>query len=130
MGMFGTLGNIGVLYGGKATFVYYLDHPASEVDIILSDDRGRVVYRETGTKFAGRNEMIWNGKNNVGEEMPSGAYRITVRARNAEGAEVPASTYSTGTMTLDGNEGFAGLAFGNVTVPLNRVLRVREPSNV
>lgn len=124
MSMFGALGNIGVLYEGKATFVYYLDHSASRVDVIISDDGGRIVYRETGTKFAGRNEMVWDGKNNVGQALPDGTYRITVKAMNEEGEKIASNTYSTGRMTVD------GLAFGNITVPLNRALAISEPVNV
>lgn len=126
MSMFGTLGNIGLLYEGKAVFVYYLDNDA-RVSVIISDDQGRVVYRETGTKLAGRNEMHWNGHNNVGQQMPNGAYRITVKAVDDEGHAVAAKTYSAGKVKHFGEQG-AGLSFGKITVPLNRVLAMREPT--
>jgi flagellar basal-body rod modification protein FlgD len=123
MSMFGTLGNIGVLYSGKATFVYYLDHNAPQVEIAITDDHGRIVYRESGTKFAGRNEMIWNGKNNVGESMPEGTYRITVRATDEVGLPVAAKTYTTGKVTS--LPGGVGLTFGKIVVPLDRVLALQ-----
>jgi flagellar basal-body rod modification protein FlgD len=129
MSMFGALGNVGVLYAGKATFVYYLDYNAPQVDILISDDQGRIVYRETGMKFAGRNEVIWNGKNNVGQIMPDGTYRITVKARDEEGHDIASKTYTTGRLTPAAHGGSAGLSFGKIIVPLDRVLALREPMN-
>ncbi len=127
---FGSVGSIGVLSHGEAHFVYCLERAAAMVSISISNRSGEVVYRGFGTKFAGYNEMTWNGQNNQGEIMPDGAYRITVKARDIMGGPILSKTYTTGRMTtLAAKGGTTGLMFGDVVMPISQVLAIQEPHN-
>jgi flagellar basal-body rod modification protein FlgD len=121
-----TTGNQGVLLDGSAEFVYNLDNDADSVAITIADAQGNTVLNASGTKVAGRNEVVWDGKDNSGKQLPDGTYTITVVAKDAAGADIKATTSTVGVVTsIDSKDGTPTLMLGDVAVGLDKVLSVR-----
>lgn len=127
-----TDGNQGVLQNGQASFVYNLDKDADTVDIAISDSTGKQVLKASGTKVAGRNEVLWDGKDSDGNQLPDGTYTIAVTAKDPAGADITATTSTVGVVTsVDSQaDGTTVLTMGDVTVGLDKVKSVRDPMQV
>jgi flagellar basal-body rod modification protein FlgD len=122
-----TPGNAGALENGEALFSYYLADEATTLDIKIKDSTGNVVYTGEGTKLQGRNEFVWDGKNNEGEDMPTGTYTIEVKAQDASQNDIVSQTFTSGIVTsIDSVGGVVYLSFGDISVPLTSVVSVRQ----
>lgn len=121
-------GNYTDLRDGQAIAVYNLaDDTATNVTVTISDMDGNLVREMDGTKLAGRNQIIWDGKNNAGETMKEGTYTIAVKAKDAAGDEVKSATSSAGRVSsVETVDGVANIAMGDILVPLSEVISVRE----
>ena len=70
---------------GNARINYELNNSASEVEIIIRNESGTEVRRETLESIAsGDQEWTWDGKNNNGERMGEGNYTVEIKASNGE----------------------------------------------
>jgi len=120
-------GNYISLQSGRAIGVYSLEAEADSVKISVSDRDGNIVYQGDGTKLAGRNEWVWDGKRNNGLQAEDGTYAISVTAKDIAGKEVGSSTSSSGRVTsLETIEGINYLAMGDILVTMDKVLSVKE----
>lgn len=121
-----TTGNQGALLNGSAEFVYNLESEADNVDITIEDSAGNTVLNAGGTKVAGRNEVVWDGRDNSGNQLPDGAYTIKVVAKNAAGEDIKVTTSTVGVVTsVDSKDGTPTLMLGDIPVGLDKVLSVR-----
>lgn len=118
-------GDVGALQDGEGLFAYYLEREAGTVNITIKDEAGNVVYQGEGNKKAGRNEFVWDGKNNNGEDMPAGTYKFEISAKDASNNDITSKTYVTGVVTsVDSAGGVVYLTFGDISVPLTSVVSV------
>jgi len=77
------LGNRPNPFNPGTTIAFALPEP-SAVELAIYDARGRLVIRlVAGERPAGRHEIVWNGQDGRGRDMPSGAYlcRLTTAKR-------------------------------------------------
>lgn len=72
------LGDVMPLDNGVAKATYTLNKNVQECTIVVKDADGNVVYSVAGDKAAGAHDFVWDGKNNAGEQLPDGAYQITI----------------------------------------------------
>lgn len=120
-------GNYIDLSSGKAVMVYNLAEGATSAKITISDTNGNVIREMDGTMLAGRNQVIWDGKNNAGETVEDGTYTIAVKATDAAGDTVKSATASAGRVSsVETINGVASIAIGDILVPLNEVVSVRD----
>ena len=120
-------GNLGSLLGGKGIFVYNLEAEAATADVTISDPDGNVVYQTTGTKLAGRNTFVWDGKKNDGTKAADGTYQISVKAKDPGGEAIASATSSSGKVTsVETIDGTTYIALGDILVPMDKVVSVRE----
>ncbi len=120
-------GDKGVMQGGKASFVYDLEKEAQTVDLTILDPTGKEVMKANGTKVAGRNEVLWGGKDGDGKQLADGTYTIKVVAKDAAGNEVKAKTSTVGVVSsIDTKDGTTVLTLGDVVVALDKVKSVRQ----
>lgn len=123
-------GDTGVLSGGQAVFSYELPQNATSVDVSILDGAGRVVFSGNGATGAGKNTVFWDGVNSFNQRaLPDGAYRIVVKAKDARGEDIDATTYTTGRVTaaeVDQASGGAVLLIGNTRVPVTDIVSVRD----
>lgn len=122
-----TEGDKGVLHNGKASFVYDLEKDAQSVDVKILDYSGKTVLAASGTKVAGRNEVLWDGMDSAGKQLPDGTYTIKVVAKGADGNDVKVITSTVGVVTsVDSKDGTTTLSLGDVSVGLDKVKSVRQ----
>jgi flagellar basal-body rod modification protein FlgD len=122
-----TDGDKGVLQNSKASFVYNLEKDAQSVDLQILDVTGKEVMKASGTKVAGRNEVLWDGKDGEGKQLADGTYTLKVKAKDAAGADLKVTTSTVGVVSsVDMKDGITMLTLGDVLVGLDKVHSVRQ----
>ncbi|MFZ4124559.1 MAG: flagellar hook assembly protein FlgD [Rickettsiales bacterium] len=125
-----TKGNTGTLNSGQATFSYFLPESAQSSQVTITNAAGRAVFNGQGSLDKGRNLVVWDGKNSFnGNAEPNGKYTITVKAKNAAGNDMTVDTRAVGIVTgvESSKDGKIMLSVGDVEVPFDEILAVRDP---
>jgi flagellar basal-body rod modification protein FlgD len=80
--------------GNPVNLGYTLDGPASEVKLLIQDSNGQPVKTLTGKDLTkGNHTVTWNGKEEDGDAMPSGTYKVVIQAKGVDSAGVAASPF-------------------------------------
>jgi flagellar basal-body rod modification protein FlgD len=106
---------------------YNLSAKSANTTIAVSDSTGSVVYAANGETDAGKHLFTWDGKTSGGQQLPDGAYTITVTALGSDGTPVDTTTTVYGTVTsatIDPTTNQTMLNMGSVAVPLDKVVAV------
>ncbi|MEX0680472.1 MAG: flagellar hook capping FlgD N-terminal domain-containing protein [Balneolales bacterium] len=115
--------------GEDATVIYKLNNQASKVDIVIKNESGNEVRRESLQNVSSSlNEWKWNGRNNNGERMPDGMYNVEIVATGDNDSNVGALTYVNGLVekvryTSEGVK----LTINGVDVPVGDVEEIGLP---
>ncbi|SMF67722.1 flagellar basal-body rod modification protein FlgD [Tistlia consotensis] len=118
------------LSNGSAPVSYELAKAADKVEILLTDSSGKTVRKVAGPTEAGRHDLVWDGTDDNGNTLPDGSYTIQVRAADADGKTVDATTYTSGTVTgVQTIDGILQLMIGDTAVPLDQVKSIHEPAS-
>jgi flagellar basal-body rod modification protein FlgD len=101
---------------------------AARVTVSIRNAAGQLVRSlEVGALTAGESRILWDGKDDAGEPLPGGDYRISVEAIDGAGRPVSASGATTGLVTgLRFSGGQALLIVNGREVPLDEVLEIRS----
>lgn len=114
--------------GGQATLHYRLASDASQVTVRIMDANGRLVQTlQAGSQQSGERSVLWDGRDSLGQSLPSGLYTFEVNAVDGNGRRVEAIGRTQGVVTgvnLSGGE--AVLAIGGIEVPLSAVVSVQQ----
>jgi flagellar basal-body rod modification protein FlgD len=113
---------------GTADFAVNLDRDASEVTITIRDEYGNVVRTITEENLEqGDHTINWDGTNDSGEQVPGGAYTVSVNAVDTIGDSFTPSQFIEGKVTgVIYRDGIALLNVNGQDLPLASVLEVRE----
>ncbi|XBQ16602.1 MAG: flagellar hook assembly protein FlgD [Oceanicaulis sp.] len=120
--------NLAELNGGQARWTYGLPRQADSVEVMISDEAGRVIggFPVQATS-QGPHDFVWDGKDPAGNTLPDGVYRIDVIAKDAEGQRMDVPVRVTGRATgvdMSGDE--VVVEIGGLRVPAGRVVAVRD----
>ncbi len=120
-------GNQASLVGGQAVVVYNQDTESNDTKVTISNEKGDVVYTGSGTTLAGRNQLIWDGTTDAGEQAPDGTYTVSIKATALDGTTIKSTTSTAGLVTsLQTQDGATNLMLGDIAVPLDKVTSVRN----
>lgn len=72
----------------QAAWTYSFEDAPSTVTINVLDAKGKTVFSTEGSAAPGTHNFVWDGKNNSGEAMPDGVYRLSIVARDANNGAV------------------------------------------
>jgi flagellar basal-body rod modification protein FlgD len=113
------------LQGGEADWSYDLAGPSAATALTVTDSTGKVVFNTTGANTPGVSDFAWNGEDNNGNQLPDGAYTLTVAAQASDGSAVATAVKSTGTVSeVDMTSGTPQLMIGGLSVPLANISAV------
>jgi flagellar basal-body rod modification protein FlgD len=114
------------LQNGAANWTYTLGGNAAEANFTVTNDKGRVVFTGPASeKGAGTHGFAWNGKDNNGNALPDGAYKLTVTAAAADGSKITSSVASAGLVSqIDMTGGVPQFVIGNMQVSLAEIAAV------
>ncbi len=120
-------GEIAPLVDAEAEFSYTLNENAAATTIAIADAEGKFVFSSTGETSAGRHKFVWDGLDNNGNALPEGDYRFVVSALDKNAEQIGTTTTATAKVTgIENSENGLLLLFGNVKVPLEKIVSVRE----
>jgi flagellar basal-body rod modification protein FlgD len=107
------------LTSGQAIWTYNLGTTAGTTTLTVSDANGKNVYTQAGETTAGNHALTWNGKDNNGNQLADGTYKLTATATTTDGSTVTTSVASAGTVTqIDLSSGTPQLVVGNMELNL------------
>ena len=120
-------GDTAPLIDGRAEYAYTLPSTAASVTLAIANDQGRVVFSATGETAPGKHGFVWDGLDNQGTEVAPGIYRLLVGALDSKGDQIPAKTRIVGRVDgADTSGDTIKLSIGEVSVPLDKILSVKE----
>ncbi|MES1208530.1 MAG: flagellar hook capping FlgD N-terminal domain-containing protein [Pseudomonadota bacterium] len=114
--------------GQGATLGATLGADSAAVSAVVSDAHGKTVRTlSLGARAAGPTAIAWDGRDDAGNPLPAGTYKVDVRAADRTGAAVTVSQTATGQVN---GVSFAGgstqLMVGSTTVSLSDVTQITE----
>ena len=118
------------LNGGSATWNYSLDNSAETTKLVVTDSKGKIVYKGDGEKTAGDHTFTWDGTDLNGTKLDDGGiYTLTVSSATAAGNEVTSNVTLKGTVS-DVNivNGSPVLSVNGVQVDESAISSIHEPS--
>jgi flagellar basal-body rod modification protein FlgD len=110
-----------------ATVEFNLAGSTASTDIVITDSTGRVVKKiKAGALSAGDKTIPWDGRNDGGTMMPTGAYKFSIVPTTASGSTVASTTFTSGKIGgIDFTSGKPMLMIGPVAVPFVDVISVK-----
>lgn len=113
------------LSGGEANWTYNLGGTASNAQMTITNASGKVVYTAAAEKSAGNHAFTWDGKDNYGNPLADGTYKLTVTASDAAGNAISTPVASAGTVSQIDMTGTAPqLVIGNMEIGLGDIAAV------
>ncbi|MCK5424026.1 MAG: hypothetical protein KAI89_01545 [Emcibacter sp.] len=80
------------LRNGTAKWEYGIEINAADVNIIVQDATGKVLFEGTGDNRAGLHDFVWDAPTGT----PDGIYKLTITAKSANGTDIQAAIFSKG----------------------------------
>jgi len=113
------------LSNDEARWTYNLSSAAASSNLTVSDANGKIVYVGEAEKAAGNHAFTWNGKDNNGNELADGVYKLTVTASDAAKNAVTTAVASAGTVSqIDMTGGVPQLIVGHMSMNLSDIAAV------
>lgn len=116
----------GVLSGGQALWHYDFGSDApSLVSITIQDDAGTAVFSTLGITEPGKQDFVWDGLDNAGNQLGDGVYAAIITGVTLEGEALEPAVSSTGIVTAVetiGND--PTLSLSDLRISANAVLSV------
>ena len=112
----------GQLTDGEAQWSYALGGAAANTTVTVTDANGKVVYTGKGETKSGQHDFDWNGKDNGGNQLGDGTYKLSVAATAPDGSAIESAVASKGVVSevnFTGSEPY--LMVGAMAVPVSAV---------
>jgi flagellar basal-body rod modification protein FlgD len=116
------------LQDGKAEFKYaFSKQPASAV-VAIYNDSGSLVRSYTADTTTGPHTIEWDGKDEQGNQMPDGTYKIGVTPMAIKDTdEITTAIGVTGKVTgVSTVNGAVSLSLGDATVSIDKIMSIRD----
>lgn len=116
----------GVLSNGQALWHYDFGTDAPDlVSIIIQDDTGATVFSTLGLTDAGKQDFVWDGLDNAGNQSGDGVYTAMITGAKLTGETLQPAVSSTALVTAVETFGSDPLlSLGKLKIPANAVLSV------
>jgi flagellar basal-body rod modification protein FlgD len=87
------------LANSSAIWAYNLGANAANTTLTVTDANGKVVYSGAGETTSGAHTFSWDGKDNSGNQVADGTFKLTVGAAGGDGTAIQTSVTSTGVVS-------------------------------
>ncbi len=115
------------LKDAAATISYGIDTNAAKTTINIVTEDGQTVRVINGETDSGRHELVWDGRDALGNPMPDGIYNFNVIAVDGEDQTIDTITAFTGRVTgVEILDNLVTLNLGELGVPFSSIFAVRE----
>ena len=112
------------LSNGQASWSYSVSQPAT-ASISVANSAGQTVFTTSQAVLPGAQTFTWNGRDNQGNLLPDGAYKIAISAVGANNQNVPVSTQTQGVVSgVDISKSPPTLTVGGQSFTLNQIVQV------
>jgi len=119
-------GETGELKDGGAYWSFKAEANVANAHVTIKNEKGQVVYTETGSLEAGAGNFLWDGIGSDGNTQPDGLYTIAIEGTDLAGKKVNVSTSSVGVVTgVDFSGSEPMLTVGSQKMALKDVTDVR-----
>ena len=111
---------------GPVDISFQLNGQAENVIVNVVDGAGNIVKGiELGALSTGKHDVVWDGKNSDGNEVPEGEYKIQVIALDSQGDPVGTLTLVTGIITgIKYTDGTVVFVVNDEEIPFNKVIEI------
>jgi flagellar basal-body rod modification protein FlgD len=120
---------VALVKGAPAKISADLSGLAGNVTMVVKDPAGGLVrLAQLGPAAAGKNTFEWDGKNDDGDALAPGPYKVTLTAQDLEGNLVPLTQFGQSRITSVSfdSAGEATIHAGAVSMPLSKVSEISE----
>ena len=116
-----------MLANGTAKISYGLESNAATTVISIVDLNGNLVRTVNGELAAGRHELVWDGRDSDGDQVPDGVYGFSVVAVDRDEETIDNVSASLGRVTgVEILDGALTLNIGDMGVSFDSLFAVRE----
>jgi flagellar basal-body rod modification protein FlgD len=116
-------------YKGNSTDFRYVTSGSDKVEIVISNDKGETIRTVEGSAESGEQEFTWDGRDDNGELVANGNYKIAIKAVDANGSAVQSVVSMRGIIKeVITENGVSVLVYENGTaVDSDMVVATRKP---
>jgi flagellar basal-body rod modification protein FlgD len=113
---------------GSSNVRFRLDEPTATTDVFIYDSLGRLIRSiPLGPKGAGEHSLTWDGRNQLGQVVPQGTYRVEIVGKNVKGDSVlPELNVQGRVQAVRFGTGDTVLLVAGIPVSMSDILEVRE----
>ncbi len=110
---------------------YQLGEDAATVYVSITNSSGETVKKiEMENLSAGAQSVVWDGKDDNGNALPSGTYSFTVQAKNTDGEVMSTAAYIEADITGVGyHDGSTFLKAKDLEIPYSTIIEVMEKTD-
>lgn len=116
-------------YKGNSTDFRYVTSGSDKVEIVISNDKGEAIRTVEGSAESGEQEFTWDGRDDNGELVANGNYKIAIKAVDSSGSAVQSVVSMRGIIKeVITENGVSVLVYENGTaVDSDMVVAARKP---
>jgi flagellar basal-body rod modification protein FlgD len=115
---------------GGATISAKLASDAANASATITDERGKVVRTiQLGRRAAGAFDVAWDGRDDAGNTLPPGDYKVRVAATDDKQKSVPVEMRRTGLVTgVVFENGYPELVVGGSRIKMSEIVELKQRS--
>jgi len=120
-----------LMQNGEGKWEYAMAQEADTVELLIFDENDKQVRRLDGQTGEGPHQLVWDGKDEGGNSLPDGVYRLEVIAKDADKAAIDSAVRVTHRVTgveMFGGQAQVSIGDGELVIPASLVTKVREPA--
>lgn len=116
------------LQDGKAHLTVSTDGPASSAVFEITDAKtGKILKTIELSKFAGTQDVNWDGTDSTGKQLADGTYKGVAKIKGVDGKDMSPQVMSFGRVTgVDLTAGEPYLMLGTLPITMNNVLSIKQ----